>query len=132
MQSINKIHVNSSTRLSLNDRFTIIKKVGSSSSSSSGGGSARPISGGARPISGGARPISGSRHIGGNIGHPIPQRGRPIQRSRSRSRSRSRGGPPPFIDPINSLRNRSLLAQLDHRHKLRTALKIKRVRFYIK
>lgn len=109
-----------------------MKKVGGGSSSSSGGGSGGG-GGSGRPIGGG-----GGRPIGGNIGprgHPIgghqmPHQGRTIQRSRSRSRSRSRGGPPPqFIDPINSLRNRSLLAQLDHRHKLRTALKIKRVRF---
>lgn len=73
--------------MSLNDRFTIMQKVG--------GGSAQ------------SQP--------------------PRARSRSRSRSRARA-PAPAPHPATTLRNRSLLAQLEQKHKLRAALKIKRVR----
>lgn len=85
MSSINKIHVNGATTLSLNDRFTIMQKVGDR----------------------------------------IPQ-----GRSRSRSRSQSRAQPRPAIinNPRATLRNRNLLAKLDQKHKMRAALKIKRVR----
>lgn len=82
MQSVNKIHVNSSTKLSLNDRFTIIQTVGPKTTSS-------------------------------------PQR---RNRSRSRSASRSR-----INNEKASVRNRKLLEQLDQKHAMRAALKIKRV-----
>lgn len=94
MSSIGKVHLNGSTVLSLNDRFTIMQK-----------------------------------QVGG--GASAPARPQPRPRARSRSRSRSRFTPqmaatsaPPRI----SIRNRSLLQQLDHKHKLRVALKLKRVR----
>lgn len=93
MSSIGKVHLNGSTVLSLNDRFTIMQKQGA------------------------AAP--------------------PRPRARSRSRSRSRAMPHMAgasaaavapISPRTSLRNRSLLQQLDQKHKMRVALKLKRVR----
>lgn len=84
MQSINKIHVNSSTKLSLNDRFTFMQTAG-----------------------------------------PKPQSA-PTRRIRSRSQSASR----PANNRANgkaSIRNRRLLEQLDQKHKMRAALRIKRV-----
>lgn len=55
--------------------------------------------------------------------------------SRSRSRSRTINHPDVIqatpnrqINPKASIRNRNLLAQLDHKQKMRAALKIKRVR----
>lgn len=61
---------------------------------------------------------------------PAPMRPRPRPRSRSRSRSRlvphiAAAAP---VMPRTSFRNRSLLQQLDQKHKLRVALKLKRVR----
>lgn len=91
MSSIGKVHLNGSTVLSLNDRFTIMQKQGGG-----GGPSMAP-----RP------------------------------RARSRSRSRSRHVPQMTVAPVSpriTLRNRSLLQQLDQRHKMRVALKLKRVR----
>lgn len=49
------------------------------------------------------------------------------RRSRSRSISRPRVVPQPEPTPRISIRNRSLLAQLDQKHILRAALKLKRV-----
>lgn len=97
--SINKIHVNSSTRLSLNDRFTIMKKVG-------GGPSSQP-----REVTRG-RSVSRSRN-----------------RSRSRSRSRGRQVAVAPVNRATSIRNRQMVSRLDQRHMLQTALKIKRVCF---
>ena len=79
MQSVNKIHVNSSTKLSLNDRFTTL--------------ATRPKS-----------PGPNGRN----------------NRSRSASRTRANSNKA-------SLRNRKLLEQLDQKHLMRAALKIKRV-----
>lgn len=90
MSSIGKVHLNGSTVLSLNDRFTIMQKQG-------GGGPAMV----------------------------------PRPRARSRSRSRPRHIPQITAAPVPprvTLRNRNLLQQLDQRHKLRVALKLKRVR----
>lgn len=81
MQSVSKIHVNSSTKLSLNDRFTIIQTVGPKAA-----------------------------------GPATPRRN-----NRSRSASRSR------VTDKASIRNRKLLEQLDQKHAMRAALKIKRV-----
>lgn len=57
---------------------------------------------------------------------------RPRPRARSRSRSRSRMVPHIAaavpIQPRTTLRNRNLLQQLDQKHKMRVALKLKRVR----
>lgn len=96
MSSINKIHVNGATTLSLNDRFTIMQKVGNSAS------------------------------VAGPVG--------PARR-RSRSRSRSRTIPQPTLNHpaarANTLRNQSLLARFEQKHKLRAALKLKRVRFSV-
>ncbi|XP_031619995.1 serine/arginine repetitive matrix protein 5-like [Contarinia nasturtii] len=92
MSSIGKVHLNGSTVLSLNDRFTIMQKQGGG-----GGGPSRPMP--------------------------------PRPRARSRSRSRSRYVPQMADVPISprvSIRNRSLLQQLDQKHKLRVALKLKR------
>lgn len=93
MSSIGKVHLNGSTVLSLNDRFTIMQKQGGSA----------------------------------------PAQPRPRPRARSRSRSRSRLVPQHIqatapVSPRTTLRNRSLLQQLDHKHKMRVALKLKRVR----
>lgn len=96
MSSIGKVHLNGSTVLSLNDRFTIMQRQ--------------------------------------------PQSAAPRPRARSRSRSRSRILPQMTaasaaaaasvvpISPRTSLRNRNLVHQLDQRHKMRIALKLKRVR----
>lgn len=97
--SISKIHVNNSTRLSLNDRFTIMKDVG--------GG---PSSAHAPPTRG--RSVSRSRN-----------------RSRSRSRSRGPQISVAPVNRATSLRNRQMVSRLDQRHMLQTALKIKRVCF---
>lgn len=87
MQSINKIHVNSSTKLSLNDRFTIFQTV--------------------QPKSPG--PVG-------------------LRRKNARNRSGSRGPPAAVANtPKASLRNKRLLEQLDQKHLMRAALKIKRV-----
>lgn len=90
MQAVNKIHVSSATKISLNDRFTIIQTVG-------------PKSRGPQKQQATLRPV----------------RNRPRSRSRSRSRSQGRAKA--------SLQNRVLLQQLDQKHKMRTALRIKRV-----
>lgn len=95
MSSIGKVHLNGSTVLSLNDRFTIMQKQG-------GGGGA-------------------------------PAQRAPVRpRARSRSRSRSRLVPQHIaaapVRPRTTFRNRNLLQQLDQKHKLRVALKLKRVR----
>lgn len=79
MQSINKIH---STRISLNDRFTIIQTVQPSTA-------------------------------------PATPRRRRSQSVNSRSRS----------SPKSSLQNRRLLEQLDQKHMMRTALRLKKVNF---
>lgn len=99
--SSNKFHLNGSTILSLNERFTRMQGHG-------GGGS------------GG----------GGGIQQQT-RRVEPFNRSRSRSRSRTQAisQPRATVAPRISLRNRSLLAQLDQRHVLRAALKLKRVCF---
>lgn len=91
MSSIGKVHLNGSTVLSLNDRFTIMQKQG-----------------------------------GGNGGASMA----PRARSRSRSRTRHIPQRPQLAAPVSpriTLRNRSLLQQLDQRHKMRVALKLKRV-----
>lgn len=109
MQSLNRIHVNSSTRLSLNDRFTIMKKVG------------------------GGTPNRGPPNRGPQNRGPASRgssRGRSLTSNRNRSRSRSRSRPQ--ADPVSSLQNRNFLAQLDRKHKMRAALQIKRVRFNTK
>lgn len=49
------------------------------------------------------------------------------RRSRSRSSSRPRVVSQPEFTPRISIRNRSLLAQLDQKHILHAALKLKRV-----
>lgn len=99
MSSIGKVHLNGSTVLSLNDRFTIMQRQ--------------------------------------------PPAVTPRPRARSRSRSRSRLLPQMNaataaaaasiapISPRTSLRNRNLVHQLDQRHKMRIALKLKRVRNWI-
>lgn len=51
------------------------------------------------------------------VGGGVSQRGQQVQRV------------PPARTANASLRNRSLLNQLEQKHKLRTAMKIKRVRF---
>ena len=79
MSSINKIHLNNSTRISLNDRFTIMKSVVPSS--------------------------------------PSQDRGR----SRSRSRTRQTN------TPRGSMTNCKLVEELDRKHKMRSALKLKNV-----
>lgn len=86
MQAVNKIHVSSATKISLNDRFTIIQTV-------------RPKSPGPHKQQAALRPV----------------RNRPRSRSRSQGREKA------------SLQNRVLLQQLDQKHKMRTALRIKRV-----
>lgn len=99
MSSIGKVHLNGSTVLSLNDRFTIMQKH-------TGGGAG-----------------------GGGGGASMSARPRPRPRARSRSRSRSRLVPHIADVPVSpriTQRNRSLLNQLDN--KLRVALKLKRVR----
>lgn len=101
---MSKIHVNGATRMSLNDRFTIMKTVG--------GG----VSGG----NGGLSPPIRARHVS--------SRPRSLSRPRSRSRSRSRSRVAP-VNPYDSIRNRNFLAQLERQHKMRVALQIKRVRF---
>lgn len=80
MQSINKIH---STRISLNDRFTIIQTVQPSATA------------------------------------PATPRRRRSQSANSRTRS----------SPKSSLQNRRLLEQLDQKHMMRTALRLKKVNF---
>lgn len=94
MSSIGKVHLNGSTVLSLNDRFTIMQR---------------------QPASAAPRP-----------------------RARSRSRSRSRLMPHiaaapsvAHVSPRTTIRNRNLVHQLDQRHKMRLALKLKRVRNWI-
>lgn len=80
MQSINKIHINNSTEMSLNDRFTIMQKsIGSTNNE-------------------------------------------PRRRIRMRSSSKSR-----ILNQPASTPNRRLLEQLDKKHKMRAALKLKRV-----
>lgn len=97
MSSINKIHVNGATTLSLNDRFTIMQKAGNKV------------------------PASASPSAIGLV------------RRRSRSRSRSRSNPQPVqhhpVARVATLRNQSLLARFEQKHKFRAALKLKRVRF---
>lgn len=88
MSSGKKSHLNGSTVLSLNERFTRMQ---------SHGGVQKP-----------------NRHV-----EP--------RRSRSRSISRPRVVTHPEPTPRISIRNRSLLAQLDQKHILRAALKLKRV-----
>lgn len=88
MSSQNKFHLNGSTTLSLNERFTRIQ---------------------------------------GHGGVQKPNRQVEPRRSRSRSSSRPRVVPHPELKPRISIRNRSLLAQLDQKHILRAALKLKRV-----
>lgn len=88
MSSENKFHLNGSTVLSLNERFTRMQ---------------------------------------GHGGVPKPNRRVESRRSRSRSISRPRVAPQPEHTPRISVRNRSLLAQLDQKHVLRAALKLKRV-----
>lgn len=90
MSSIGKVHLNGSTVLSLNDRFTIMQKQGGS-------------------------------------GAPAPVRPRARSRSRSRSRLVPHVAAAVPISPRTTLRNRNLLQQLDHKHKMRVALKLKRV-----
>lgn len=85
MQSINKIHVNSSTKLSLNDRFTFIQTAA-----------------------------------------PRPA-GIPSRRNRSRSQSQSRVANNTRVNGKSSMRNRRLLDQLEQKHKMQAALRIKRV-----
>lgn len=63
---------------------------------------------------------------GSGASRPMPQRPRARSRSRSRSRYVPQRSDP--VSPRVSLRNRSLLQQLDQKHKLRVALKLKRVR----
>lgn len=98
MSSIGKVHLNGSTVLSLNDRFTIMQR------------------------------------------HPPSASPRPRARSRSRSRSRllpqhmsasAAAAPVAPVPARISLRNRNLVHQLDQRHKMRVALKLKRVRNWI-
>lgn len=88
MQSINKIHINSSTEMSLNDRFTIMQRSGPT--------------------------------------HPTAsnETGRRI---RMRSSSRPAGRPPALNRTTTSTQNRRLLEQLDKKHKMRAALRLKRV-----
>lgn len=81
MQSVNKIH---STKISLNDRFTIIQTV-----------------------------------------QPNATPGTPNRRRRSQSISRTRSS------PKSSLQNRRLLEQLDQKHMMRTALRLKKVNFFL-
>lgn len=72
MQSVNKIHINNSTKLSLNDRFSSL--------------------------------------------HSAPSTAVTAARRNATIVNKA------------SIRNRNLLAQLDQKHKLRAAIKIKRVR----
>lgn len=93
MSSVKKVHLNGSTILSLNDRFTIMQK---------------------------------------QTGEPAPQRSRSRSRSQARSRSRSRSRPrmapaQVAVAPRIRERNRNFLAQLDQKHKIRLAMKLKRV-----
>lgn len=72
------------------------------------------------------------QHTGGGQSHPQRRVEQPFNQNRSRSRSRSRPRiipqqPRATIAPRTTLRNRSLLQQLDQKHILRAALKLKRV-----
>lgn len=87
MQSINKIHVNSSTEMSLNERFTIMQR------------SAPPTPTAANEAGRRIRMRSASR----------PAAARPLNR------------------PTTSTQNRRLLEQLDKKHIMRAALRLKRV-----
>lgn len=82
--SINKIHINNTTNLSLNDRFTVMQSVGPKL--------------------------------------PAPTR-KVAPRRRTQSASSILEKPSPNV----SLANRKLLEQLDKKHKMRAALKLKRV-----
>lgn len=88
MQSINKIHINNSTEMSLNDRFTIMQRNGGSTSNSLN---------------------------------------EPRRRIRMRSTSKSRIL---LNQPAASTPNRRLLEQLEKKHKMRAALKLKRVNYF--
>ncbi|XP_037923826.1 chromatin target of PRMT1 protein [Hermetia illucens] len=81
--SINKIHINNTTNLSLNDRFTVMQSVGPKL--------------------------------------PTPTR-KVAPRRRTQSASSILEKPSPNV----SLANRKLLEQLDKKHKMRAALKLKR------
>lgn len=88
--TLNKIHVNNSTGLSLNERFTA---------------------------------ISSQPKVVANIGN--------ARRSRSRSRSVQRQIPIIKNEQVLSRANQRLLAQLQRKHKMHAALKLKRVCFTI-
>lgn len=134
MHSSSKSQLKSYTRLSLNDRFTIMKEVGGNGHNVERNGS--------RIV---ARGRSSDRIVGrgrsmdrsaGQISIGMGAYERPVFRGRSRSRSRSRSRPrqlaaaaaiAPPLDRMSALRQRNLLNQLNRRHLLRTALNIKRV-----
>lgn len=84
MQAVNKIH---STRISLNDRFTIIQTVQPNAAATT----------------------------------TSPRRRR-SQSTNARTRS----------SPKSSLQNRRLLEQLDQKHMMRTAMRLKKVNFSFK
>lgn len=99
MQSLNKIHINGSTKISLSDRFSILQST------------APP------PFKATPAKINGRRNS------------RSRSRSRSIHPSATvQSAPNRAVNPKASIRNRNLLAQLDQKQKMRAALKIKRVR----
>lgn len=96
MSSIGKVHLNGSTVLSLNDRFTIMQR---------------------QPPAAAPRPRSRSR-----------SRSRLLPQMNASSAAAAAAAAIAPISPRTSLRNRNLVNQLDQRHKMRIALKLKRVR----
>lgn len=101
MQSLNKIHINGSTKISLSDRFSILQSAAPAA-----------FKAGAAPAK-----IAGRRNS--------------RSRSRSRAINYTGAAQPqvqPAVNAKTSIRNRNLLAQLDQKQKMRAALKIKRVR----
>lgn len=112
MQSVNKIHVNSATKLSLNDRFSILQTNPSIKQQQ------QPQVQTVLPVAGAIRARRRSQSGGGGGGNGGGNSSTIAGGARSVR---------PAVEKA-SARNRTLLAQLDRKHKIRAALKIKRVR----